>query len=279
MEKGNTMAIKLIALDLDGTTLTDDKHISPATRQALEEAAEKGVNVVIATGRTFSAVPEEVFDVKGIRYVMTSNGAAITDLHQGKIIYENYLSPSAVEDIVELMAQHDFMVETFVGGTAYIDRRYYEGIRDCKIGYRHMEYVLTTRTPVDNLLEFILENKDRIENVNVNFEFQEDRQMMREKMLQIPDTTLTTAFDTNLEMGGATTSKAGALLHLEKVLGVKPEEMMAVGDSPNDMAMMKLAGLPVAMGNAKDEVKAIAAFVTDTNVNDGVAKAVKKFVL
>lgn len=273
------MAIKLVALDLDGTTLTDDKHISSDTRQALEAAAEKGVNVVIATGRTFSAVPEEIFEVKGIRYVMTSNGAAITDMHENKVIYENCIAPSAVENIVALMAQHDFMVETFVGGTAYIDRRFYEGIRDCKIGYRHMEYVLTTRTPVDDLLGFILENKERIENINVNFEFQEDRRMMREKMLQIPDTTLTTAFDTNLEIGGATTSKASALLHLETVLGVKPEEMMAVGDSPNDMAMMRLAGLPVAMGNAKDEVKEIAVYVTDTNKNDGVAKAVRKFVL
>ena len=273
------MAIKLIALDLDGTTLTDDKHISPATREALEEAAERGVNVVIATGRTFSALPDEVFTVEGIRYVMTSNGAVITDIRENKVIYENYIAPHAVENIVELMAQHDFMVETFVGGIAYIDRKFYDGIRDRKIGYRHMEYVLTTRKPVDDLLQFILDNKERIENVNVNFEYQEDRQMMREKMLQIPDTTLTTAFDTNLEMGGATTSKARALLHLEEILGVKPEEMMAVGDSPNDMAMMKLAGLPVAMGNAKDEVKAIAAFVTDTNKNDGVAKAVRKFVL
>lgn len=273
------MEIKIIALDLDGTTLTDDKHISPATRQALEEAAEKGVNVVIATGRTYSAVPEEVFSVRGIRYVMTSNGAAITDIHQNKVIYENCIAPDAVENIVTLMKQYDFMVETFVNGIAYIDRNFYDDIRDQKIGYRHMEYVLNTRTPVDNLFDFILENKNHIENVNVNFEHQEDRQMMREKMMQIPNTTLTSAFDNNLEMGGATTSKASALLELGKMLGVSPDEMMAVGDSPNDMAMMQLAGLPVAMGNAKDEVKAIAKYVTDTNKNDGVAKAVRKFVL
>lgn len=273
------MAIKLIALDLDGTTLTDDKHISPATRLALEEAAEKGVNVVIATGRTYTAIPEEVFSVRGIRYVMTSNGAVITDLHQNKMIYENYIAPSAVENIVALLKQYDFMVETFVKGIAYIDRKFYEGVEKREIGYRHMQYVLSTRTPVDDLMGFIIENKDRIENINVNFEYQEDRQMMREKMMKIPDTTLTSAFNTNLEMGGATTSKAGALLHLEKLLGVNPDEMMAVGDSLNDMAMMKLAGLPVAMGNAKDEVKAIAEYVTDTNKNDGVAKAVRKFVL
>lgn len=273
------MTIKLIALDLDGTTLNDDKHISKATKETLEQAIEKGVNVVIATGRTFSAIPEDVFTVKGIQYVLTSNGAAITDVRTGAVVYQNCLSPKATEDVVALLKQYDFMVETFVNGIAYIDRKFYEGIRDQKIGYRHMEYVLTTRQPVDDIYAFILENRGNIENINVNFEFQKDRSMMREKLSKIPDTTLTNAFDTNLEMGGATTSKASALLHLEKILGVKPEEMMAVGDSPNDMAMMKLAGLPVAMENAKDEVKAIAKYVTSTNLEDGVAKAIKKFVL
>lgn len=273
------MTIRLIALDLDGTTLNDDKHISDVTKKTLEEAIARGVNVVIATGRTFSAIPDDVFTVKGIQYVLTSNGAAITDVRTGDVIYSNCLSPKATEDVVALLRQYDFMVETFVGGIAYIDRKFYEGIRDNEIGYRHMEYVLTTRKPVDDIYDFILQNNGNIENINVNFEFQDDRQMMREKLSQIPDTTLTNAFDTNLEMGGATTSKASALLHLEKVLGVKPEEMMAVGDSPNDMAMMKLAGMPVAMGNAKDEVKAIAKYITSTNLQDGVAEAVKKFVL
>ena len=94
--------------------------------------------------------------------------------------------------------------------------------------------------------------------------------MMRGVLEKIPDTTLTTAFSNNLELGGATTSKATALLELEKILGVKPEEMMAIGDSPNDMAMMELAGMPVAVGNAKPEVKAIAKYVSASNTEDGV---------
>ena len=68
-------------------------------------------------------------------------------------------------------------------------------------------------------------------------------------------------------------------LELEKILGVSPEEMMAIGDSPNDMAMMLEAGLPVAVGNAKEEVKAIAKYIAPTNHEDGVADAVEKFVL
>jgi len=273
------MAIKLIALDLDGTTLNDDKHISAANKAALEEAVEKGVNVVIATGRAFCALPEDVFKVKGIQYVLTSNGAAITDLRTGKTIYENCIAPAAVEEAVNVFRQHDFMVEAFTGGGAFIDRKIYDGMKESQYGYRHIEYVLETRKPVDNIYEFILQNKEHIENLNVVFEYQEDRSMMRKIMGAISDSTLTSAFDNNLELGGATTSKAGALLELGRLLGVTADEMMAVGDSPNDMAMMEIAGMPVAVGNAKPEVKAIAKYISATNKEDGVAEAVRKFVL
>lgn len=273
------MAIRLIALDLDGTTLNDDKHISEANKTALEEAVKKGVNVVIATGRAYSALPEDVFNVKGIQYVLTSNGAAITDLRQGKTIYENCLSPEAVETVIDILKSHDFMVEAFTGGGAFIDKKIYDGMRNDQYGYRHVQYVLETRTPVENLYGFMLEHKEHIENINVVFEHQEDRTMMKDVLGSIPDATLTTAFDNNLELGGATTSKAGALLELGRLLGVTADEMMAVGDSPNDMAMMEIAGMPVAVGNAKPEVKAIAKYITASNKEDGVAQAVRKFVL
>ena len=79
------MSIKLIALDLDGTTLNSAKHISERTRKALEAAAEKGVHIVVATGRPFAALPKDVFDIHAIRYMLTSNGAAITDLEKNEI--------------------------------------------------------------------------------------------------------------------------------------------------------------------------------------------------
>ncbi|WP_269476824.1 Cof-type HAD-IIB family hydrolase [Hominibacterium faecale] len=273
------MSIKLIALDLDGTTLNDDRVISEANRKALEEAIDRGVNVVIATGRTYSALPEDVFRIRGIQYVLTSNGAIITDLREKKVIYENCIAPPAVEEAVALLKQYDFMVEAFTEGHAYIDKSFYDHIKQTGLSFRHVDYVLTTREPIAGLFDFILEHKEHIENINVNFEDQRDRARMRQVLLGLENTTLTTSFDHNLEIGGATTSKAAALQELEHVLGVKPEEMMAIGDSPNDAAMLRLAGMPVAVGNAKDEVKAVAKYVTGTNHEDGVAQAVRKFVL
>lgn len=273
------MAIKLIALDLDGTTLNNDRVISERNRKALQQASEMGVNIVIATGRPFSALPEDVFEIPAIRYVLTSNGASITDLKEDKTFYKNCLSPLAVEKSVELLRQHDYVVECFVKGIAYIDRPYFEEVKRTGSSIRNIDYILKTRNPVDSIYDFMLEHRDEIENININFEDISEKPAMREKLLTLPETTITSSFNHNLEIGGATTSKAEALSQMGKLLGISQAEMMAIGDSPNDMAMMLASGMPVAVGNAEEEVKAIAKYVALSNHEDGVADAVEKFVL
>ena len=262
------MTIKLVALDLDGTTINNDRVISQRNREVMQRAADEGVYVVIATGRPFSAVPKDVFEIEGIRYVLTSNGARITDVYEKRAFYENCLSPLAVEKAVELLRQHDYIIECFI----------YK-IKETRLSYRNVEYILNTRNPVDNIYDFLLEHKHEIENININFEDISEKPAMREKLQELPETTITTSFDHNLEIGGATTSKAEALRQMGKILDIKSEEMMAIGDSPNDMAMMLSSGFPVAVGNAKDEVKAIAKYIAPTNDEDGVAVAIEKFVL
>ena len=273
------MTIKLIALDLDGTTLNNDRVISERNRNALQQAAEKGVNIVIATGRPFSALPEDVFEIPAIRYVLTSNGASITDLKEDKTFYKNCLSPLAVEKSVELLRQYDYVVECFVKGIAYIDRPYFEEVKRTGSSIRNIDYILKTRNPVDSIYDFMLEHRDEIENININFEDISEKPAMREKLMTLPETTITSSFNHNLEIGGATTSKAEALSQMGKLLGISQAEMMAIGDSPNDMAMMLASGMPVAVGNAEEEVKAIAKYVAPSNHEDGVADAVEKFVL
>lgn len=273
------MTIKLVALDLDGTTINDDKVISERNRRALQKAADKGVNIVVATGRPYCALPDDVFEIDAIRYVLTSNGASITDLKEKKTFYENCLSPLATEEAVKLLKEHDYVIECFVGGTAYIDGPYYYEVEKTGMSFRDVEYILNTRNPVDDIYGFMLQHKGHVENINVNFEDMSEKPAMREKMMKLPETTITSSFPHNLEIGGATTSKAEALLQMGKLLGVEPDEMMAIGDSPNDMAMLSVCGLPVAVGNALDEVKAIAKYIAPTNHEDGVADAVEKFVL
>lgn len=275
--------IKVIALDLDGTTLTHDKKLTVRTQRAIEAAIKKGVSVVIATGRVFSALPEEILRVDGIQYALTSNGACITDLQGGKLIYTNCIDPSALVKTAELIQRHayiyDYMVEVFSEGHAYIEKRHYENVQSYGLGQTHVDYILKTREPVIDLFGFMLAHKDTIENINVNFVNMDDRAAMWPVMRQLENVTLTSSFDHNIEVGGMTTSKAEAISRLCGILGCEMADVMACGDSPNDIQMLRAAGFPVAMGNAKNELKEIAAYVAPANDEDGVADAIEKFVL
>lgn len=271
--------IKMVALDLDGTTLNDRKEISERTVRAFKAAMEKGVHIVISTGRTFQSLPAQLFSIEGLEYIITSNGAHITALVSGKRIYEKYVPQQAVMTICDMLCGKGFSVEAFVDGHAYIDKTEYDEVAARGSSYRDTEYILTTRNPVKNIFDFMRAHRDGIENISINFEFQQDKEAWREKLAGIAGITLTSSFAHNFEIGGENTSKASALAYLLEKLGLTADELMACGDSPNDGEMIRLAGIGVAVANGEESIRNIADYVTDTNDRDGVAKAIERFVL
>ena len=271
--------IRMVALDLDGTTLNDDKQISERTVEAFRKAMEQGVHIVVSTGRTYGSLPQQLFFIEGLEYAVTSNGAHITEIAGRKLIYEDYIPSAAIETIEKLLRNTGISVEVFVKGRAYIDRREYEEVLTMGSSYRDAEYIKTTRTPVPDILDFMLAHKETVENINITFEFLEEKEQWREVLEQIEGTTLTSSFIHNFEVGGRSTSKAEALRWLMRRLDVSADELMAVGDSPNDEEMIKLAGLGVAVANARESTKETADCITASNQEDGVAKAIEKFVL
>ncbi|MCR5481491.1 MAG: HAD family hydrolase [Clostridia bacterium] len=273
------MSIKLIALDMDKTTLRSDGTLSDFTRETFRTAADEGIHIIIATGRTLCALPKDVLEVEGIHYALTSNGAAIVDLVSGETIYKNYISPDAVEDVAELLKNYSFSIEVFFDGKAYIDKKTFDIIKERNRDDFVTKYILSTREPKEDIISCMLENRNSIENINVNFENREDKEMMRPLLEGIKNVTITTSLARNLEVGGKTTSKGTALTELCGILGIRKEETMAAGDSPNDAALLLASGFPVAVANATDDVKEIAAYITDSNNDDGVAKAIRKFAL
>ena len=272
-------AIKMVALDLDGTTLNRQGKLPEEVRIALEMSMAKGVHVVFATGRAFSAITQEVLDIKGIRYILSSNGARVLDLKDNSVFYENCLEEVAVEEIAVILGKFSFNYEVFTQGFAYVGQAEYDAIAAIKGVDHRSNYVLKTRKPVKNVLGFMLENKHSIENININFVDPDARLMMRALLSKKENITLTSSFDHNLEIGGIKTGKGDAVQILAKHLKILPEEIMAVGDSPNDSSMLEAVGLPIAVGNAKDEVKAVAKHIVGTNDECGVAQAIHRFVL
>ena len=279
----DTPDIRMIALDLDGTTLAPGGVLAERTRKALEAALKKGVEVVVATGRCYMSLPQDIFTVEGLRYVITSNGAKISDLSKGEFIYSDCMSADALHRVMDVLVEnrdrYRYGTEVFIDGRAYLDRAVYEDVLSGNSLNRSVDYIRTTRNPVDDVIAFARAHADNVENISVVFADEAHRQAMKGPLSAVPGTTFTNSFSYNWELEGETTDKGNALRWLMERVGVTKEGLMACGDSPNDLAMLRLAALPVAIGNAEPEVKEEACFVAPANGEDGVAVAIERYVL
>ena len=271
--------ISLVATDLDGTLLLQNKHISKRTYDVLKKANENGVHVVIATGRSFSALPESIFKIDGMRYVVTSNGANIIDLKDNEVIYKNCIDAAQIPKIINFLKGRPYILEVFTGGKAYMSKSDYDKFRSRTIDFRPIEYVLQTRIPIADIFEFTSKNASAIENININFDSLSDKPKAYEELLKFDNITVTTSFDFNLEIGGNTTSKGDALNFLTQMLGLTSKNVLSIGDNPNDSSMLDFAKIAVAVENAHEDVLRLADYTTSSNDEDGVAKAIEKFVL
>lgn len=271
--------IKMIALDLDGTTLNKVGFLTQRTRKTLMDVHGLGVHVVVSTGRAYAFLPKFMYENASMEYVITSNGAVIMELKSGSMIYENKISPRSVEDVANALRHVQCTIDVMVNGKAYIAADVMEEMRLNGSTYRDTTYVLATRHPVKNIYDFMIENEENIENISITYPEPEDKAAIREALSDINNITITSSFSNNFEIGGATTSKATALKYLMQHLDVSREGLMACGDSHNDIAMIEMAGVGVAVANAEPEVLKSADHITASNDEDGVAKAIEEFVL
>lgn len=269
--------IKIIALDLDGTALNKEKKFSDTSIIAFKEAAQRGINIVIATGRAYNSLPKQLFSIEEIRYVITSNGAVLTDLETGRPIYESCIDGQALDEIRKMIERDYVSIEACCNGRAYIDEEDLQEILHENKRKRDLEYVLNTRTPVKNIWDFIRRSKS-VENICLYYSDQKEKQKWLEKLNRIDNILITSSFPNNHEIGGKNTSKANALKALMKKLGLSPCDLMAVGDSYNDLEMISLAEIGVVMGNSPEDIRREADYVTETNENEGVAKAIRKIL-
>lgn len=271
--------IKMVALDLDGTTFDSAGDISEHTVNTLEKAAAAGAHIVVSTGRSYASLPDHIKDVSGIEYAITSNGAHVNRMGSGEQIYSDFLDPQAVERVAELKTETGADIEVFINGKAYVDESYYEDVKENGCEFRNADYVLWSRRPVPDVTALMLENKEEIENVNFVFRTLELLEEAKPKVCAIENANITSSFLSNLEVGGPNTSKKTALLWLTDRLGISTDELMCCGDAPNDQAMLELAAIGVAVANAWGGLKDHADYITASNDDDGVALAIEKFVL
>ena len=270
--------IKLILLDLDGTLLTTDKKISARNYAALEQAAAKGIYIVPCTGRFFAGIPEDIRNLPFLHYAITINGAEIYDARADRSIHSALISCQRAGEIFSALDSLPVIYDCFQDGWGWMDQTFYDQADLYEMGEVLAVYIRKMRTPVENFKQTIKERNRGVQKIQMFYRDMElHRRMLQELKQWFPDLVVTTSLTNNIELNSHDAHKGNALLELCRHLNIAPSETMAFGDGLNDLTMLKTAGIGVAMGNAAQEVKDVADFVTDTNDNDGVAQSVMHF--
>ena len=276
--------IKLVALDLDGTLFDNSSHISERNLTAIRSITDKGIHVVISTGRPFEGIPFDQIKGTGINYAITANGSGIYEISTGKCLYENAMDEELVTPILNFLLTRDIHMDAFIGGKGYTPVQCVETAQKLTVPSSIKNYIITARTRLDNILQFIHENQLKVQKMTLNFYPAADgtlidRETVRKFLVSNPSITTVCGGYNNLEFTRADANKGVGLRKLAEILGVNPDATMAIGDTENDLAIIEAAGIGVAMGNATDAVKARADYVTTTNTKDGVAAAIEHFIL
>lgn len=276
--------IKLVALDLDGTLFDNSSRISKRNLTAIRSITDKGIHVVISTGRPFEGIPFDQIKGTGINYAITANGSGIYEISTGKCLYENAMDEELVTPILNFLLTRDIHMDAFIGGKGYTPIQCVETAQKLTVPSSIKNYIITTRTRLDNILQFIHENQLKVQKMTLNFYPAADgtlidRETIRKFLVSNPSITTVCGGYNNLEFTRADANKGVGLRKLAEILGVNPDATMAIGDTENDLAIIEAAGIGVAMGNATDAVKARADYVTTTNTKDGVAAAIEHFIL
>lgn len=273
------MDYKLICIDMDGTLLNDKKIISERNHKAIRLASGKGVRIAVCTGRIFTSADffSELLGVKSP--VIASNGAYIREKDRDEVVYKQTLGAEKCKKLLSVFKQYDIYPHYYTSDTIFTEKlifssAFYEQINKTLPKDKQIKIML-----VDDWDEVfhkyekeifkgiaVHQNVERIQNAKIFLKAMDEFEVVSSN------------FD-NFEVMNKGVSKGSAVKILANYYGINSEQVICIGDSENDLSMIKFAGLGVAMGNAAEAVKEAAKYITDTNNCDGVAKVIEKFVL
>ncbi|QPZ42795.1 HAD family phosphatase [Bacillus halotolerans] len=282
--------MKLIATDLDGTLLNSKHQVSSENENALRQAQRDGIEVVVSTGRAYFDVVT-IFEPLGIKtWVISANGAVIHD-PDGRLYHSETIDKKRAYDILSWLESENYYYEVFTDSAIYtpqngrqlldveLDRfKSANPKADLSVLMQaaEVQYSQSGFAYIDTFQELFEEDK-QIDFYNIlGFSFFKDKlEAGWQRYQEDKDLTLVSSADHNFELSSKKASKGQALERLAKRLNIPMKETAAVGDSLNDRSMLEAAGKGVAMGNAREDIKAIADAVTLTNDEHGVAHMIR----
>ena len=282
--------MKLIAIDMDGTLVNRQLKVTKENSKVISQAVKDGHHVVIATGRSYDEARHTLEDAELHLPLICVNGAEIRSA-EWEILSSTPLEFSQYEKIKSILDEEDIYYELYTSKGTYTDNR--------EKAYEVMKDIVITSNPeaTDDDVQKAALRRFRLGLVSVvgDFEklldqdievykflaFSSDNDKLQrafQHLQAVDDLAVSSSADNNLEITNSEAQKGVALKRFAEIKGIPMENTMAIGDNYNDVSMLEIAGFPVAMGNAVDEIKDMAAFVTKENDESGVAFAIQKFL-
>ncbi|WXR60613.1 Cof-type HAD-IIB family hydrolase [Peptostreptococcaceae bacterium AGR-M142] len=261
------MNYKMVVVDMDMTLLNSNHEITNKTKNIIKKVRQKGIKVVLASGRSYISMLDYAKDLGIEDEIISLNGGVITDIKENNMIKEDYLDEEKYIRLMENLEKTDYSYMIFNANEQYYERNY------CKEKIDWIKSISKVK-----LIE-LQDYKNVLKPIKLGFQINEENDY--NNLVKLPNLNYFKVIKTGynfVEIVKKDTSKWSAVEFLREKYNIDSKEIIAIGDSENDLEMIKNSGLGIAMKNAYDNIKDISDYVTDTNDNNGVAKALEKFI-
>jgi HAD-superfamily hydrolase, subfamily IIB len=270
---------KLLCIDMDGTLLNDNKEISERNREALKKAQERKVKVVISTGRLFTSAYYYA-DLIGIKApIISANGAFIREKDRNEVIYKSLLGKENCEKVLKVLREQGLIPNFHTSEAIYTEKSNQHIQMYMKANDRYPENKRVKIEFVEDWSRVFEENKDEILKCLTIENDIKKVQRAKEEIIKLGILEVVSSATNNFEVMCKGVSKGRGVEILAAYYNIPREEVICIGDNENDLSMIEYAGLGIAMGNADEDTKAAAQYITGTNNESGVAMAIEKFIL
>lgn len=288
---------KLVTVDLDGTLLNSYGDVTEYTKQVINKVQNKGVEIMIASGRPIDSIKTIAEEINSIKYFIAGNGAIIYDIKNDKIIYEKYIPRSKVLEIAKVCEENNISYNIYTEESIITQDLKYNVLYYYKENLKKDANKITTIIKVDNILEYVKKEENlkclkitvcdenqtifrsiirrlrAIENIDVM-----DVSHMSRKVFKHGTEDITIEYFYT-EISSTQVNKWQAIKYLLPILEISPEEVIGIGDNINDKQMIENAGLGICMGQSTPVIKEISDKITDSNIDDGVGKVLDEIFL
>lgn len=287
---------KMIAVDLDGTMLNSYGEVTENTKRVVKQTIQKGTDVIIASGRSIDSIKSIAQEIGSSKYMIAGNGAVVYDIKNDEILYEKYIPKGKALDMIKICEENSIYYNIYTNKSIIADSLRYNVLYYYKENLKKEENKRTNITLVDNIEKYVEEMKDEkimkificdsnqsvfqsivkrfsgISDIEILEVSHMSRKIIKKGTVEIP----IEYFYTEISMKNV--DKWYAIEFLINKLGIKKEEVIAIGDNTNDKKMIQEAGLGVSMKGSTPMVTRVADFITEDNNHEGVAKAIERFI-